>query len=238
VDAHLLAQLDDQQYEQLIVSNAHPPVRDAAVWAALTHPDNIERTRGLLVQVATRTGMALRTRRAEREQFQQECHRRGPAGKKEWFDSRADYEDWKRRAGNFHQCMLRAVSELNKTQKNVNRAANHQVAHDQRESLRQLALAVHRHQAAHAKNGGIADQSDYELWRMLDRITVPVGRDQDNVPLRTMLDIYWSDVQPVDEVEERRAQAEMTMRSAPAGQSARFAGVPKARHPHNDKKLA
>lgn len=237
MDAHLLAQLDDQQYEDLIIKNAHPPVRNPDVWAALTHPDNLERTRSILVNVASRTGNALRTKKAERERFQQECLARGSAGRREWFDTRADYEDWKRRAGNFHQCMLRAVSELNKTQKTVNRETSHQLAQDQRDTLRKLAAAVHRHQATHARAGGIAEQADYELWQLLDQLTVPVGRDQ-AVSLRTMLDFYWTDVQPVDEVEQRRATAEMTMRSAPGGQSGRYAGVPKARHAHNDKKLA
>lgn len=238
MDAQILSQLDDQQYETLIVQNAHPPVRDPDIWAALTHPDNLERTRTILVGVASRTGNALRTRKAEHDRFHQECHDRGAAGKQDWFAAKREYEDWKRRAGNFHQCMLRAVSELNKAQKNVNRSMNHQIAQDQRESLRKLALAVHQHQAAHAKAGGIAEQTDYELWRMLDHLTVPVGRDQQEVTLRTMLDIYWTHVAPVDPVEEQRAQTERTMRSAPAGQSGTYSGVPHARHVHNDKKLA
>lgn len=238
MDAQLLAQLDDQQYEDLVIQNAHPPARDADVWAALTHPDTINRTRNTLVGLAARTGNTLRTRKAERDRFQQECHARGETGKKEWFASRAEYEDWRRRAGNFHQTILRAVSELNRAQKTINRSSNHSIAQDHRETLRKLALAVHQHQAAHAKSGGIADQSDYELWQLLDQLTVPCGPTQEQYTLRMMLDFYWTDVTPISEAEDRRAQAERTMRSAPAGQSSAYAGVPKARHVHNDKKLA
>ncbi|GGV66205.1 hypothetical protein GCM10010277_73900 [Streptomyces longisporoflavus] len=237
MDEHTISRLDDKEYEQLVLKNAHPPVRDPDVWAALTAPENLERTRNLVDAVAQRTGNALRTRKAERDQFHQQCLARGAAGKKEWFDTRADFEDWKRRAGNFHQCMLKAKSELNKVQKDVNREAGHQLAQDQRDTLRRLALAVNKHQAVHAKTGGIAEQADYELWQALDRLTVPVGPEQQHVSLRTMLDIYWSDVTPVNEDAERLARGERTMRAAPAGQSTAYAGVPKARHVHNDKKL-
>lgn len=238
MDAQLLSQLEDQQYEELIVQNAHPPVRDQAIWAALTHPDNIDRTRTILVGVAARTGNALRTRKAERDAFLEECHTRGAQGRKEWLDSRAEFEDWRRRAGNFHQTMLRAVSELNRAQKTINRSTNHQIAQDQRETLRRLALAVVRHQAQHAKAGGIAEQADYELWQMLDQLTVPCGPDQEPHTLRMMLDFYWADVRSVSQAEEQRAEAERTMRSAPAGQSGTYAGVPRARHVHNRKDLA
>ncbi|MGI5353855.1 hypothetical protein ACQI4E_00835 [Streptomyces sp. CA-252508] len=238
MDAQQIAHLDDKQYEQLIVSNAHPPVRDPEIWAALTHPDNLARTRELMVHMHQRTGNTLRNRKAERDIFHRECIARGEAGRKAWLDSRAEYESWRRRAANFHQCIQQAIGELGKVQRTVNRQQTLQVGENYREMLRQLACAVHHHQATHAKAGGIADQADYELWRVLDRMTVPVGRDQEQVTLRTMLDIYWTDVTPVDEVQERRAEAERTMRAAPGGKSARYGGVPQARHVHNDKKLA
>lgn len=235
MDAHQLQQLDDEQYEQLITSNAHPPVRDPDIWAALTHPDNLARTRELLVAVHARTAHTLRRRKAERDEFQNECMARGYAGRQEWFESRGEYDKWRRRAANFHQCMQNAISELGKIQRDVNRSQNHRLAQGQRETLRKLAIAVQHHQAVHARAGGIADQSDYELWQLLDQLTVPIGPDQEPTTLRTMLDVYWTDVQPVDELEQSRQRAEQAMRAAPRGP---HAGVPKARHVHNDKKLA
>ncbi|ALO13407.1 hypothetical protein AQF52_7821 [Streptomyces venezuelae] len=238
MDARLIAALNDEELEKLFVDNAHPPVRDPEIWAALTHPDNIHRTRGIAAGVHQRTAHVLRNRKAEREQFQQECHARGAVGKREWFETRAEYEDWKRRAGNFHQTVQRAISELTRMVRDANRAQGDRGVGAQRETLRKLALAVQRHQAAHAKAGGIAEQADYELWRMLDTLGVPVGEDQALVPLRTMLDIYWTDVAPVTDSEAGRAEAERSMRTAPAGQSGRYAGAPAARHVHNTKDLA
>ncbi|MEU2391408.1 hypothetical protein [Streptomyces sp. NPDC007369] len=238
MDARDVADLEDKEYEDLIVANAHPPARNPEVWTALTHPDNLARTYDVITNVHQRAGNVLRKRKAERDLFQTECFARGEEGKREWFATRAEYESWRKRAANFHQMIQRAISELGRVKRSVNRSANHRVAQEQRETLRMLALAVHRHQAAHAREGGVAAQSDYELWRMLDRLTVPVGADSEQVTLRTMLDIYWSDVRPVDEGEGRRAEAELAMRSAPAGKSGRYGGVPRARHVHNGKELA
>jgi hypothetical protein len=50
-----------------------------------------------------------------------------------------------------------------------------------------------------------------------------------------MLDFYWTDVDVVDGATERREAAERTMRSAPAGRSASYTGVPRARHVGNEK---
>lgn len=238
MDAGRLSRLDDAVYEQLVLDNAHPPARDPEVWAALIDPALIDRTRDALNALFQRSSSVLRKRREERERFRLECFARGPAGKQEWFASKREYDAWRHRAANFSRTVQNALSEINKAKKELNRSMNHQVAQNHRDRLRDLACAVHRHQAAHARSGGIADQADYELWRTLDRITVPIGPANEPTSLRTMLDIYWSEVSPVDESEERRARAERAMRAAPAGQAARFSGVPKARHVGNGKHLA
>lgn len=238
MDAPDLSALDDADYEQMAVSQAHPPTRDTDLWALLTHPDHLERTRNALMGAAQRTGNAMRSKKAEREQFQQECFARGQAGKRDWFESRTEYEVWRRRAGNFHQTMLQAISELGKLQKRVNRETHTNTVQDHREVVRQLALAVQRHQAMHMKSGDRPGQEDYELWQLLERLTVPYGPEQTATTLRTMLDFCWTDVTPVDPVEERRAVAERTMRGAPSGRSSQFSGVPRARHVGGGKDLA
>lgn len=238
MDAQQLADLDDAAYEQVAKENAHPPARDPEAWAALTHPANIHRTREAYTTMLERTAMTLRKRKTEREVFQQECFARGEAGKQEWFASRPEYDVWRRRAGNFHQTMQKALADLGRAQKNINRSTNHSVAQENREKLRQLAVAVSRHQAAHARSGGIAEQCDYELWRLLEEITVPLGPAGEPTTLRTMLDFYWVDVEPVTAQRAAEDRAEAMMRQAPAGQSARFSGVPRARHVDNGKHLA
>lgn len=238
MDAQQLARLDDKQYEQVAIDNAHPPARDPEAWAALTHPDNIGRTRDILAGVHQRTATALRSRKAQREEFQRECLARGAAGKRDWFESRAEYEKWRRRAANFHQTIQRAMAELGKAHRQVNRENNTRLAQEARESLRGLALAVQRHQAMHVRSGQRPAQEDYELWQLLETLTVPCGPNSEPTTLRTMLDFYWTDVEPVAVGEESQAAAERVMRSAPGGRSSRFGGVPQARHVGNDKRLA
>ncbi|MCX4606807.1 hypothetical protein OG402_41000 [Streptomyces anulatus] len=238
MDAARLAQLPDNEVEQLIVSNIHPPARDPETWAAIIHPDNLARSRQLLVNVHERTASVLRRRKTERDAFRTECFARGEAGKADWFGTQAEYEATRRRGANFHQRVQRAISELGREQRNVNRAQSVEVAHGARETLRRLSVAVQRHQAAHARAGGIADQTDYELWQLLDRLTVPTGPDQTPTTLRTMLDIYWTDVTPVTAETAQRAEAEQMMRSGPQGRPGSFSGTPRARHAHNGKDLA
>lgn len=240
MDAQQLLALDDAQYAEVAVSQIHPPARDKATWEALTgSPEALERSRKAYEDAWLRTGHALRTRKAERDAFHQECFERGDAGKRVWFATRSEYEDWRRRASNFHQTVQRALGEVRKLQKRANRDANAaDRSQDLREGLRKAAIAIQRHQAQHAKVGAIAEQHDYELWQILDRITVPYGPDPEQVSLRGMLDICWTDVLPVNEVEERRQRAERTMRSAPAGRASEFSGTPRARHVGNDKRLA
>lgn len=239
MDAPDLTALDDREYEQLAVANAHPKHRDPETWALLTNLQNIERTRTALANVHQRTAATLRRRKTERDAFQQECHARGEEGKKEWFATRPEYERWRRGTAGFHQMIQAAIGELGKKQRVQNhRATTQQGAQAAREALRKLSVAVQRHQAAHAKSGQIAAQEDYELWQLLDRLTVPCGPNQDPTTLRTMLDFYWTDVDAVDASEEARAAAERSMRQAPAGRSATFSGVPRVRHVGNEKDLA
>jgi hypothetical protein len=239
VDAPDLSAIDDRDYEQLAIAHAHPKHRDPDTWALLTSPQHIERTRTALNNVHQRTAATLRRRKTEREAFEQECRARGEAGKKEWFATRPEYERWRRGTAGFHQMVQAAISELGKAQRRQNhQAATQQGVQAARDALRKLSTAVQRHQAAHAKTGTIAAQEDYELWQLLDRLTVPCGPNQDPTTLRTMLDFYWTDVEVRVAGEEEQAAAEKAMRKAPAGRSARFTGVPRARHVGNEKGLA
>jgi hypothetical protein len=237
-DVSDLTQLNDQQYEQLIVDNANPKMRNDHAWQVLTSPQNIDRTRELLNRVHQRAGNSMRRKKAEREEFHQECRARGPEGKAEWFATLPEYEAWRRRSAYFHQTMQAALSELGKVQRKQNRSVTQQSGQESRETLRRLSIAVQRHQALHAKSGQIAGQEDYELWQLLDRLTVPCGPNQEPTSLRTMLDFYWTDVDVVSDTEQAQEAAERTMRQAPAGRAGQHTGVPKARHVGSEKPLA
>ncbi|MFF7527334.1 hypothetical protein [Streptomyces pseudovenezuelae] len=238
MDAPDFSTLDDEQYSDLLSGQVHPKFRNPDVWAALTSTENIERTRAVLVDMHQRTAATLHRKKTERDAFEQECRARGAAGKQAWFQSRPAYEDSRRKTALFHQKVQQAISEVTKAQKANNRATSHLVSNAARETLRQLAIAVQRHQATHAKTGTIAGQEDYELWQLLDRLTVPCGPNQEPTTLRTMLDFYWTDVEVRTAGEQERAAAEKAMRQAPAGRSGQFTGVPRARHVGNQKDLS
>ena len=238
MDAPDLTTLDDTQYETVALAQIHPRHRDPAVWDLLTSPEHIARTRTLLGQVHARTANALRRRKAEREEFHQECLKRGQAGKQEWFETGPEYEKWRRGAASFHQTVQAAISEIGKKQRTQNRDSNHLSRAEERETLRKLAVAVSRHQAEHARSGEIAGQEDYELWQLLDQLTVPCGPDHTPTTLRTMLDFYWTDVAVVTDVDKAQGAAERSMRQAPAGRSGQYTGTPRARHVGNEKPLA
>jgi hypothetical protein len=238
VDAPDFSTLTDDQYSDLLTHQAHPRFRDPDVWSTLTSPENIERTRSILVQMHQRTANALGRKKSEREAFEQECRARGAAGKAAWFESQPAYENTRRKMAGFHQLVQQAISDVGKIQKDHNRAGSHLVSNAARETLRQLAVAVQRHQAQHAKSGSIAEQQDYELWQLLDRLTVPCGPNHEQTSLRTMLDFYWTDVTPITDTESGREAAERSMRKAPAGRSSSYTGVPRARHLGNQKDLA
>lgn len=238
MDAAELSSLTDGEFEEVLTSNIHPPVRDPDTWAAITHPDNLPRARQILVQLHERTASVLRRRKTEQDEFRAECFARGNTGKSEWFAKKGEFDTARRRTANFHQRVQRAISELGKEQRNVNRERSVNLNQEARETLRKLAVAVQRHQATHARAGGIAEQADYELWQLLDQLTVPTGPEQQQTTLRTMLDIYWTDVETVTEQDTQRTEAERVMRSGPRGRSASFSGTPRARHAHNGKDLA
>jgi hypothetical protein len=237
LDAADFSALTDDQYSDILSGQVHPKFRDPDVWNALTSPENIERTRAVLTDMNQRTANTLRRKRSEREVFEQECRARGAAGKQAWFESRPAYEDSRRKTAAFHQKVLSAISELGKLNKDRNRADNHKNINEARETLRKLAVQVQRHQAMHAKSGTIAGQEDYELWQLLDRLTVPYGPNREPTSLRTMLDFFWTNVDVIGQADEERAVAERAMRQAPAGRSSQYTGVPRARHVGSEKPL-
>lgn len=238
MDAPDLATLTDDQYSDLLTAQVHPRYRDADVWATVTNVENIARTRAVLVDMHQRTAATLSRKKSEREAFEQECRARGAAGKSAWFESQPAYENTRRKMAAFHQKVQQAISEVGKLQRDHNRAGSQQISNAARVTLRQLAIAVQKHQAAHAKAGSIAEQQDYELWQLLDRLTVPCGPNQEPTSLRTMLDFYWTEVEETSQATAGREAAERSMRQAPAGRSAPYAGVPRARHVGNQKDLA
>ncbi|MFB7668550.1 hypothetical protein ACFC1R_32295 [Kitasatospora sp. NPDC056138] len=238
MDLDEIATLDDAGFRRLITRHVHYTVGDPKVWELLHSPELIERTRTMLTTVYKQLNATMSRKRQEREEFQQDCYSRGAAGKADWFETKTEYERDRGRLVSLHKALQGRLADAGKIQKDVNRANSMALTNHARESLRVLSIAVQKHQAAHARSGTMAEQCDYELWRLLDRLTVPVGPANERVPLRTMLDFYWTDVEPVTEAQARVEELEPLVRRTPVGGAQAFAGVPKARHVGNDRKLA
>jgi hypothetical protein len=245
MDVDAISQLDDSAFRELITTNIHPADNTDEAWKQLTAPQVVERTHDTLQAMRKQVEAALGKRRRDIEDFRTECHLRGPAGKQDYFAAKTEYQDWKRRANSFRYMVearqaqarsaLRAAVATAR-QENLQEArplSRKRVAYH--DALRDLALAVQRHQAAFAVSGRIAEQQDYDLWRRLGEIRVPV-RDDDEASLRDMLITFWVETE-ADTAKERRDN-ERLMRQVPAGRSSTFEGTPRARHLGNGKSLA
>lgn len=234
MDIQELADLDDEQFAEVVRLCIHVKTADPQVWEALTSAEMVERTRLTLATVFQRVSGQIRHRKAKREEFRQECFRKGPEGKTEWFATMPEFDDWRNRAGNFCAAVQARIAEANRIQKKINRSNNHLNMDHTRNVLRLLAVAVQKHQAAHARAGGIAEQCDYELWKTLEALSIPVRGG--SASLRAMLDVVWFDVDPVTAEGAETEMNEQMMRAAPASRS--FTGVPRARHVGSERKLA
>lgn|GEM_PF-4097602 len=93
--ASVAAQIDDVEFERLVLANISPRNRDAHVWSALLAPNSIARTHATLVAAVQRNAAAMGARRA---------------------DPRSDdtaYQQWRRRAQSFARIAQSALSEIN-----------------------------------------------------------------------------------------------------------------------------
>lgn len=96
--------------------------RNKAMWKALTAEDNIDRTRGVLVNSYERARSTLANRRADREAFENERFSEGRRGRLEILRTQQGYDSWKLNTGNFIRHVASALAEVNQIQKEHNRA--------------------------------------------------------------------------------------------------------------------
>lgn len=105
--------LDDRDFEDAVLSNAHPPTRDSAGWAELTRPEMIRRTREALAAMRARNHAAIARKKANLTAVQAACLRRGPDGRNEYLEAKAEFERWKSGASNFDRTVGAAIDEVN-----------------------------------------------------------------------------------------------------------------------------
>lgn len=172
-----LAALNDQQFEQVLLKNAHPPVRDAAAWEQLTAPDLIDRTKRVLTAMRARNRRAIHRKNRHLNEFHAECHARGEQGRREWFAAKAEHERWTLAAKNFDQTVSGAIEEIDDI---CDTRADHRGRGPAyRERLASAVQAIRDHQAA-SRNANLEPEShDLALWKVLDHLTTSrTRRDQ------------------------------------------------------------
>lgn len=237
MDSNEITHLNDDELRRLILRHVHYTVGDPAVWTALREPENVVRTREALRSIVNGLGTRMTRMRADRDAYHAECFARGGEGKREWFTSKEAYENERGRLGSLHKALQSRLAEVREAQKDVNRQNSIDVSQQAREALRQLSIAVQKHQAAHARSGTIAEQCDYELWQLLNRLTVPVGPQNEQLSLRAMLDFYWTDVEAVSGRQAALEELEGAVRSVPVGGAASFGGSSRAQRVGSDRRL-
>jgi hypothetical protein len=62
-----------QDFEDIVLRNAHPPTRDRQIWTQLTAPDLIGRTRQTLTDMHARNSGAMRRKKAALSAFHARC---------------------------------------------------------------------------------------------------------------------------------------------------------------------
>lgn len=108
-----LRALNDRDFEDVVVRNAHPPTRDRQIWSQLTAPDVIGRTRQTLTDMHARNSGAMRRKKADLTAFHAECLKKPEDGHEAWIQAKADYEQWRVGASNFERTVSGALAEVN-----------------------------------------------------------------------------------------------------------------------------
>lgn len=132
---------------------------EKAAWARLLDPDHVEMTVAHLTTMAVNVNNDLAVRGA------------GQVGYS------TDHADWRRRALGFKRAVDRHLVIAKATLKAQNRHRSLEESVSSRNVLRELAIAVLRHQRASATADINAEPHDVELWQALDLLTVPVADD-------------------------------------------------------------
>lgn len=108
-----LRTLSDQDFEDVVLRNSHPPTRDREIWSQLTAPDLIGRTRQTLTDMHARNSGAMRRKKAALTAFHAQCLKKTHGGHEAWVQAKADYEQWKVGASNFARTVSGALAEVN-----------------------------------------------------------------------------------------------------------------------------
>lgn len=164
-----LARLNDQEFEQVLLKNAYPPVRHAGTWEQLTAPNLIERTKRVLIAMRDRNRRAIHRKNRHLSEFHATCHGRGEQGRREWFSAKAAHDRWSLAAKNFDHTVSDALEEIGAIrQARVDQRGRGTVYH---ERLASAVQAIREHRTASRKANLEPESHDLALWKVLDHLT-------------------------------------------------------------------
>ncbi|NEC55489.1 hypothetical protein G3I59_32135 [Amycolatopsis rubida] len=172
----------DEQLEELVLANLDPEA--AGLWEALLVPPLLGRVRTILIATQRRVDTDLRVRRS----------RRNERGSKLGFDPASPYEQrygqWRARVTVFKRLVETRLAQTRAAETDDNRQAS-ALNKRHRNAVRRLAHAIDCHRRA-LGTALDPEPADRALWQILDDVTVPLGPHGIPVPVRDMLDTYWS----------------------------------------------
>ncbi|PKV95522.1 hypothetical protein ATK30_6444 [Amycolatopsis echigonensis] len=181
-DIAKLTQLSDEQLEELVLANLGPDA--AGLWESLIAPPLLGRVRAILVATQHRIDNDLRTRRSRRSE------RRSKLGLDLTSPYEQRYDQWRGRVTVFKRLVETRLSQTRAATADENHRAA-ALNHRHRNAVRMLAKAIDCHRRA-VGTAFDPEPADRALWQVLDDVTVPLGPQGVSVPVRDMLDTYWS----------------------------------------------
>lgn len=164
-------------------------------WSAFLTGENSARIKAVLTAHLVDVQNELASRAAAHAAAKGPAFARGPAGRAEYRQQETEYLGWRSRALNYQQQLQFRISQVRQVYDDY-RHRRHQEGEAfrtryERDTIRVIALAIAKHQAATARLDLEPSKADFELWGTLDTITVPYGAGQ--ATLSQMIDRHWTD---------------------------------------------
>lgn len=159
-----LSELNEHDFEQLLLKQAHPPARNRDIWSVLISTDLIERTQTVLAGMQARNRRAINRRSRELTEREAACHSNGKAGHAQLIDAKAEYHRWRLGADNFDHTVTQALNEVNAVLNTQRQPYNG------RDPLGTALDAIREHREATAAAQLEPEPHDVKLWRTADSL--------------------------------------------------------------------
>lgn len=178
---NLLA-LPGEDFRALIENNLGEEDQPA-LWVLLVDPYVVRATYTALTTVYNDVCDQMAIRAAGMDAFKSECHDRGPAGKREYFEALGDYNAWRHRVLGYKRLVSRRIAEV----KGLLPKAQNPPAREKQapappmdaarkvrlmSTIFKLGQAIDRHRQASHDADINAEPHDLDLWEALEQIEV------------------------------------------------------------------